>query len=43
MAFADDTIIMGRRIQDVKEMFTAFTEQTSKLGLEINGKKRLNL
>jgi hypothetical protein len=27
----------------VKEMFTAFTEQTSKLGLEINGKKRLNL
>jgi hypothetical protein len=42
MAYADD-VIMGRRIQDVKEMFTALVEQTRKLGLEINGKKRLNL
>jgi hypothetical protein len=33
---------MERRIQDVKQMFTALIEQTSKLGLEIN-EKRLNL
>jgi hypothetical protein len=30
---------VGRRIQDVKEMFTILIEQTSKLGLEINEKK----
>jgi hypothetical protein len=28
MAYADD-IIMGRRIQDVKETFTALIEQTN--------------
>jgi hypothetical protein len=27
---------MGRRIQDVKEMFTVLIEQTNKLWLEIN-------
>jgi hypothetical protein len=42
MAYADGIVIVGRRIQDVKEMFTALTDQTSKLGLEIN-EKRLNL
>jgi predicted nucleotidyltransferase len=39
MEYADDIVIMGRRIQDVKETFTALIEQTSKLGLEINLKK----
>jgi hypothetical protein len=39
MAYADDIVIMGRRIQDVKEMFTASVEQKSKLGLEINEEK----
>jgi hypothetical protein len=38
MAYGDD-IIMGRRIQDVKETFTALTKLTSKLVLEINEKK----
>jgi hypothetical protein len=33
MPYADDIVIMGRRIQDVKETFTALIEQTSKLGL----------
>jgi hypothetical protein len=31
MAYADDIVIMGRRIQDVKEMFTVLIEQTNKL------------
>jgi sorting nexin-29 len=43
MAYADDVVIMGRRIQDVKETFTSLVEQTNKqtnkMGLEINGKK----
>jgi hypothetical protein len=42
MAYTDDIVIVGRRLQDVKETFTALLEQTSKLGLEIN-EKRLNL
>jgi sorting nexin-29 len=40
MAYTDDIVIMGRRIQDVKEMFTALIEQMRKLGLEINNKKK---
>jgi sorting nexin-29 len=39
MAYADDVVIMGRRIQDVKETFTSLVEQTNKMGLEINRKK----
>jgi hypothetical protein len=31
VAYADDIVIMGRRIQDVKEMFIASVEQKSKL------------
>jgi sorting nexin-29 len=38
MAYANDVVIMGRRIQDVKETFTLI-EQTNKMGLEINGTK----
>jgi hypothetical protein len=40
MAYTDDIVIMGRRVQDVKEMFTALIEQMRKLGLEINEKKK---
>ena len=38
MAYADDVIIMGRRWQDVKEVFTSLGEQTNKKGLEVNKK-----
>jgi hypothetical protein len=30
MVYADDVVIMGRRIQDVKETFTSLVEQTNK-------------
>jgi uncharacterized protein with PhoU and TrkA domain len=30
MAYADDVVIMGGRIQDVKETFTLLVEQTNK-------------
>jgi hypothetical protein len=39
MAYADDVVIMGRRLQDVKEVFTSLMEQANKMGLEINEKK----
>jgi hypothetical protein len=34
-----NVVIMGRRLQDVKEVFTSLIEQTNKMGLEINEKK----
>jgi len=37
MAYADDVVITGRRLQDV-EVFASFFEQTNKMGLEINEK-----
>jgi hypothetical protein len=41
---ADDVVFMGRRLQDVEEVFVAPVEQTNKMGIEINGgKKRQNL
>ena len=36
-------VVMGRRLQDVEEMFMALVEQTNRMGIEINGKKRQNL
>jgi hypothetical protein len=39
MSYADDVVIMGRRLQDVKEVFTSLIEQADKMGLEINEKK----
>jgi hypothetical protein len=39
MAYVDDVVIMGRRLQDVKEVFTSLIEQGNKMGLEINEKK----
>jgi hypothetical protein len=39
MAYADDVIVMGRKLQDVEEVFTSLVKQTSKMELEINEKK----
>ena len=39
MANADDVVIMGRRLQDVEEVFTSLVEQTNEIGLEMNAKK----
>jgi hypothetical protein len=39
MAYADDVFIMGRRLQDLKEVFTSLVEQTNKMGLEMCEKK----
>jgi hypothetical protein len=40
VAYADEVVIMGRRLQDV-EVFTSVVKQTNNMGLEI--KKRQNL
>jgi hypothetical protein len=34
----DYVIVTGRRLQDVKEVFTSLVEQTNKMGLEIDKK-----
>ena len=34
MAYAHDVVIMGRRLQDVEEVFTSLVEQTNKMGSE---------
>ena len=34
MAHADDVFVMGRRLQDVEEVFTSLVEQTNRMGLE---------
>jgi hypothetical protein len=39
MAYADDVVIIGRRLQDLKEVFTSLVEQMNKMGLEIYEKK----
>jgi hypothetical protein len=38
MAFADDVLIMGKGLQDVKEVFKYLVEQINKMGLQINKK-----
>jgi sorting nexin-29 len=38
-AYANDVIIMGRKLQDVEEVFTSLVEQTNKMGIEMNEKK----
>ena len=44
VAYVDNVVILGRRLQDVKnKIFTSLVQQTNKMGLEINGKKRQNL
>jgi hypothetical protein len=42
MAYADDMVIMGRRLQDAEEVLISQVEKTNKIGLEIN-EKRQNL
>ena len=37
-ACSDGVIIMGRKLQDVEEVFTSPVEQTNKMGIEINKK-----
>ena len=39
MAYADNVVIMGRRLQDVEAVFMSPVEKTSKMGLEINEKR----
>jgi len=41
VAEADDVVIMGRRLQDVEEVFTSLVKQINKMGFEI--KKIQNL
>ena len=41
MAYTCDVVITGRRLQDVEEVFASLFEQTSKMGLEINEKKKI--
>jgi hypothetical protein len=38
VAYADGVVIMGRRLQDAKEVFISLFEQTNKMGSEINKK-----
>ena len=38
MAYAEDVIIIGRRLQDVEEVLRSLVEQTNSMGLEINEK-----
>jgi hypothetical protein len=35
MAYADDVIVMGRKLQDVEEVFTSLVKQKNKKELEI--------
>ena len=41
MAFADDVFIVGKRLQNVKEVFTSLVEQINKMGLQTNKKQNL--
>ena len=40
MTYADDVVIMGRRLQDVEEVFTCVVEPTNKMRLGMNGKRQ---
>jgi hypothetical protein len=43
-SYADEKVVIGRRLQDVEDVFMSLVEQTNKMGLEINkNKKRQNL
>ena len=41
MAYADDVLIMGKSLQDVKEVFISLVEQINKMELQINKKDNL--
>ena len=36
MAYTDDFFVVGRRLQDVKAVFTLLVKQTNRMGLETN-------
>jgi sorting nexin-29 len=40
VAYADDVVVMGRRLQDVEDVLTSLVEQTNRMGLEINLKRQ---
>jgi hypothetical protein len=40
MAHFDSVVIIGRRLHDVKEVFTSLVKQSNKMGSEINNKKK---
>jgi hypothetical protein len=39
VAYTGEVGIMGRRLQDVEEVFTSLVEETNNMGLEIKGNK----
>jgi hypothetical protein len=39
MAYADDVVIMGRRLQEAEEVITSQVEKTNNMGLDINSKR----
>jgi hypothetical protein len=39
VAYTDDVGIIGRRLQDVEEVFTSLVEETNQMGLEMKGNK----
>jgi len=39
MAYADDVVIMGIRLQDAEEVFVSLVDKTDKMTLEIYDKK----
>lgn len=40
MVYADNVVIMGRRLQDVEEVLRILVEKTNKMGLEIVEKRQ---
>jgi len=36
MAYTNDVFVMGRRLQDAKEVFTLLVKQTNRMELETN-------
>jgi hypothetical protein len=42
VAYVDNVVILGRRLQDVKKkILTSLVQQTNKMGLEINKKDKI--
>jgi hypothetical protein len=39
VAYADDVVITGRRLQDIEDIFMSLVKETNKMGLEINEKR----
>ena len=41
MTCVDDAVVIGIRLQDVKEVFTSLVKKNNKIGLEINEKRQI--